>query len=155
MQNEVILLCGKYKGIDERIIKNNIDIELSIGDFIITSGELAAIMIIDATTRLMHGLLTKSSIEKNSFNNILFDYPNYTKPKTIYNLQIPKILLTGNHKMIKNWRLKQSMIKTWKIRPDLIKSLNGNNIEKLLLKNFIKTWENNEKYNKKNRKYSN
>jgi len=121
-KKEIIILCGRYKGIDTRI-NTYINKKWSIGNYITTSGEIATIIILTAILRLIPGFLKNSSIKNNSFTNELFDYPNYTKPKIINKINIPNILLSGNHKKIKTWREKKSLKNTWYYRPDLIKKI--------------------------------
>ncbi|WP_343182712.1 tRNA (guanosine(37)-N1)-methyltransferase TrmD [Buchnera aphidicola] len=117
----LILVCGRYEGIDERIIEQYIDVEWSIGDYIVSGGELPAMIIIDAICRLQPGLLNISSIQEESFNHGLLDYPNYTRPKKILGKSVPKILLSGHHENIKKWQFRQSLKNTILKRPDLLK----------------------------------
>jgi len=116
----LILVCGRYEGIDERS-KEFIDEELSIGDFIVTGGEIPAMIVIDAVVRLIEGVLKKGVTTTESFSPLL-EYPQYTKPNTYKNLSVPPILLSGDHKKIKEWREKASLTATIKLRPDLLKS---------------------------------
>ncbi|ACL30196.1 tRNA (guanosine(37)-N1)-methyltransferase TrmD [Buchnera aphidicola str. APS (Acyrthosiphon pisum)] len=121
-KKKIVFICGRYEGIDQRIIDNQVDEEWSIGSYILTGGELAAMVMIDAISRLIPGVIkTKKSIEEDSFTNDLLDYPNYTRPKIIKNMSVPQVLLSGNHNEIRLWRLKQSLGTTWIKRPDLIK----------------------------------
>ena len=120
LQKEVILICGRYEGIDQRFIENNLVKEISIGDYVISSGEIAAYILIDACVRLIPEVLgNENSLDNESFINFLLEYPQYTKPRNWNNMEVPKILTSGNHQMIKEWRLKKSIEKTKKIRPDL------------------------------------
>lgn len=114
----LILVCGRYEGIDERV-KEFIDEELSIGDFIVTGGEIPAMIITDTVTRLIKGVLKEGVTTAESFSPIL-EYPQYTKPNTHKNLQVPNILLGGDHGKIKLWRNNQALIATAKLRPDLL-----------------------------------
>lgn len=134
----IIIICGRYKGIDERIILKEVDEEWSIGDYILTGGELAAMIIIDSISRLIPGVLNNIvSIKEDSFSyKLLLDYPNYTRPRTIYNICVPSVLVKGNHNKIKEWRLKQSLGKTWIKRPEILKDLNLTKEENILLKEF-------------------
>ncbi len=117
----LILICGRYEGIDERIKQLVVDLEISIGDYILTGGEIPAMVIIDGVVRLIEGVVgNKDSIEKESFENCLLDYPQYTRPKIFRGLKVPEILLSGNHKEIENWRKQKSIEITKKNRPDLI-----------------------------------
>jgi tRNA (guanine37-N1)-methyltransferase len=114
----LILICGHYEGFDERI-KNFIDEELSIGDFVVTGGEIPAMLVTDAVTRLLKGVLKEGVTSSESFSDLL-EYPQYTKPKTFKDLSVPPILLSGNHGKIKSWRDKASIAATIKLRPDLL-----------------------------------
>jgi len=114
----LILICGHYEGLDERI-KNFIDEELSIGDFIVTGGEIPAMIVTDAVTRLLKGVLKEGVTSSESFSRLL-EYPQYTKPNTYRNFHVPPILLSGNHERIKSWRNKVSLTTTTKLRPDLL-----------------------------------
>lgn len=115
----LILICGHYEGFDERI-KNFIDEEISVGDFILTGGEIPAMLITDSVARLITGVIKKSSADFESFSPYL-EYPQYTKPQIFNNLKVPDVLLSGNHAKIENWRKQQSLKITSKLRPDLIK----------------------------------
>lgn len=116
--DHLILICGHYEGIDERIL-NYIDMQLSIGDFILTGGEAAALIVLDSVLRLLPGSINKDSLEVESFNDYLLDYPVYTKPEIFDGYSVPKILLSGNHKEINEYRQHQREIKTKINRPDL------------------------------------
>ncbi len=115
----LIIICGHYEGFDERI-KNFVDEEISIGDFILTGGEIPAMLITDAVARLIKGVIRIGSSDFESFSPFL-EYPQYTKPQEYDNLSVPKILLSGNHKQIEDWRKKKALDITSKLRPDLIK----------------------------------
>lgn len=118
----LILICGRYEGIDQRIIDAYVDYELSVGDYILTGGELAALIICDSVCRHLKGYLgNPESLEDESFNENLLEYPQYTRPREFEGMQVPEILLSGNHSQIKEWRMKQSIEKTAVIRPDLYK----------------------------------
>lgn len=116
----LILICGHYEGFDERIL-NYIDYQLSIGDYILTSGETASLVIMEAIVRLIPNVINKSSLECESFNNSLLDYPNYTKPIDFEGYLVPDVLLSGNHKKIEEFRLKAQIEKTKSNRLDLYK----------------------------------
>lgn len=119
-----ILVCGRYTGIDERVIKSEIDEEWSIGDYIVTGGELPAMIVIDAVSRLIPGVLgSPESIYEDSFYNGLLNCPQYTRPLIIGNMFVPPILLSGHHSKIKTWKIKKSLKQTWKKRPDILKKL--------------------------------
>ncbi|MCL5746840.1 MAG: tRNA (guanosine(37)-N1)-methyltransferase TrmD [Patescibacteria group bacterium] len=117
----LIIICGHYEGFDERI-KKFIDEEISIGDFIVTGGEIPAMLITDSVSRLVKGVIREGSAESESFSPYL-EYPQYTKPISYKSLSVPKILLSGNHAKIKDWREEQSLKTTAKLRPDLLKKI--------------------------------
>lgn len=120
--DELILICGHYEGIDSRI-DNYIDEKISIGDFILTGGELGSMIIIDSITRLLEGAITKDSLSEESFDNNLLEYPQYTEPYDFNGHKVPDILYSGNHTAIKKWRRKESLRLTLKHRPDLLKNI--------------------------------
>ncbi|CAL4043117.1 tRNA (guanine-N(1)-)-methyltransferase [Buchnera aphidicola (Takecallis arundicolens)] len=134
----IILICGRYEGIDERIIENYIDEEWSIGDYIVSGGELPAMIIIDAISRLQPGVLKKYSIQEESFYNGLLDYPHYTRPKNIDGNFVPKVLLSGNHKHITQWKMKHALKNTLFKRPDLFKKICLSNEQKKIIQKFKK-----------------
>ncbi len=113
------LICGRYEGIDERVIENDIDLEISIGDYVISGGELAAMVVIDAVSRHLPGVLGNESSLKDSFKDDLLDYPHYTRPEVIDGQTVPEVLLSGNQAKINEWRSKESLKKTKEKRPDL------------------------------------
>ena len=122
--NDLILIAGRYEGIDERIIESLVDEEWSIGDYVISGGEFAALVVVDAVTRLIPGVLgDDDSALQDSFMQGLLDYPHFTRPEKVNNQSVPEILLSGNHKAIKRWRLKQALGRTWSRRPDLIDAI--------------------------------
>ncbi|MEW6009327.1 MAG: tRNA (guanosine(37)-N1)-methyltransferase TrmD [Candidatus Omnitrophota bacterium] len=117
----LILVCGHYEGVDERVKKNLIDEEISIGDYVLTGGELPAMVLIDCVVRLLPGVLGRAeSLKEESFQNNTLEYPQYSRPAVFNGLQVPKVLLSGNHKLIKEWRRKQAIIITKKKRADLL-----------------------------------
>lgn len=119
----VILVCGRYEGVDERICHDLIDDEISIGDYVLTGGELAAMVIIDAVTRLIPGTLGgKDSAEKDSFSDGVLEHAHYTRPRTFEGTEVPEVLLSGNHKEIEKWRLETSLIRTFLKRRDLLEN---------------------------------
>ncbi len=126
MNNDLIIVCGHYEGFDERIFEY-VDQQISIGDFVLTGGELAALIMIDSITRLIPGTIKKSSHLEDSFACGLLDYPHYTKPREFEGHLVPEVLFNGNHKLIAAWREKAAYQKTLKNRPDLIKKLQGGN----------------------------
>ena len=118
-KKHLIFLCGHYEGFDERI-KSLVDLELSLGDFVLTGGEVPAMAMVDAISRLLPDVINDESLESESFTNNLLDYPNYTKPKVYRGLEVPPILLSGNHAKIKEYRMQEQIKKTKEKRPDLI-----------------------------------
>ncbi|MEC4677030.1 MAG: tRNA (guanosine(37)-N1)-methyltransferase TrmD [Nitrospirota bacterium] len=121
-KRDVVLLCGRYEAIDERVGEYLVDDEISIGDYVLTGGELAALVIIDAVTRLIPGVLGDSrSAEEESFSWGLLDYPHYTRPEEYRGMKVPGVLLSGNHAEINRWRKKQALKLTLERRPDLLK----------------------------------
>lgn len=120
LKKHLIIICGHYEGFDERI-KTLVDEEISIGDYILTGGEIAAAAIIDSTVRLIDGVITKDSLESESFNDNLLDYPTYTKPAEYRGLKVPDVLISGNHELINKWREEKRKEKTKEKRPDLLK----------------------------------
>ena len=118
-KKHLILICGHYEGFDERI-KTLVDECISIGDFVLTGGEIPAMAIVDAVTRLLPGVINDKSLSEESFNNNLLDYPNYTKPSVYRGLKVPEILLSGNHARIDEWRKDEQIKKTKELRPDLL-----------------------------------
>ena len=119
-EKHLIIICGHYEGFDERI-KTLVDEEISIGDFILTGGEIPAMLIVDSVTRLIDGVITKESLEAESFNDNLLDYPTYTKPAEYKGLKVPDVLLSGDHAKIKAYREEERIKKTKDKRPDLLK----------------------------------
>lgn len=137
----VIFVAGRYEGIDERVIEQNIDEEWSLGDFILTGGELAAMTMIDAITRLIPGAVgDEDSVTLDSLTSGLLKYPQYTRPETLGEAAVPKVLLSGHHKKIAEWRLKQSLGRTWLKRPDLLNNHILSKKESNLLADFMKEY---------------
>ena len=119
-KKHLIIICGHYEGFDERI-RSLCDMEISLGDYVLTGGELAACVIVDSVTRLLDGAINKESLKSESFTDNLLDYPTYTKPSVYRNLKVPDILLSGDHKKIDEWRYQMRIEKTKERRPDLYK----------------------------------
>lgn len=115
----MIILCGHYEGFDERI-RSFVDLEISVGDYVLTGGEIPSMILIDSVARLLDGVIEEESHLCDSFNNNLLDYPVYTKPIEFKGMKVPEILLSGHHENIKKWRLEQSIKKTKERRPDLL-----------------------------------
>jgi tRNA (guanine37-N1)-methyltransferase len=119
--DRLILICGHYEGVDERVSEHLVDDEISIGDYVLSGGEIAAMVIVDSVTRLLPGVVgSEISIEEESHVNGLLEYPHYTRPALFRDWVVPDVLLSGNHSQIAQWRHRQSLIKTMKRRPDLI-----------------------------------
>lgn len=132
-EKEINIIAGHYEGIDERVIEQKVDLEISVGDFVLTGGELPAMLITDCIARLIPGVIKKESYENDSFFNGLLDYPQYTRPQDYKGLTVPEVLLSGHHKNIETWRLKESLKRTLLRRPDLLKNREFSKQEKKLL----------------------
>ena len=137
LREHLLMVCGRYEGIDERVIEKEIDEEWSIGDYVLSGGELAAMVLIDSITRTIPGALGhEDSARDDSFINGLLDYPQYTRPEEVDGQKIPDILLSGNHEQIRNWRLQQALGRTWLRRPDLLESMELDEYQSRLLEEF-------------------
>ena len=123
-EKHLILLCGHYEGIDQRVIDEVVDEEISIGDYVLTGGEIPAMVLIDSVSRYVEGVLTKESIKEESFSNNLLEYPQYTRPETFLDKKVPEVLLSGHHENIRKWREEQALKNTYQKRPDLLKNKN-------------------------------
>lgn len=135
LNQKLILVCGRYEGIDERLIQTEIDEEWSIGDYVLTGGELPAMVLIDAVARFIPGVLGKqASFEEDSFSEGLLDCPHYTRPEVLDGLTVPSVLMSGNHEEIRKWRLKKSLERTWLRRPELLEELALTDEKRKLLK---------------------
>ncbi|WP_456404812.1 tRNA (guanosine(37)-N1)-methyltransferase TrmD [Thiolapillus sp.] len=136
----MILLAGRYEGIDERLVDCCVDEEWSIGDYVLSGGELAAMVIMDAITRLLPGVLGHAeSAEQDSYMNGLLDFPQYTRPDELDGRDVPEVLLSGDHAAIERWRLQQALGRTWLRRPDLLEQRELSDEEERLLEEFIRT----------------
>ncbi len=135
----MILLAGRYEGIDERLIEREVEEEWSIGDYVLSGGEPAAMVWIDAVARLIPGALgDEESAQRDSFMDGLLDYPHYTRPEEVDGQCVPAVLLGGNHADIARWRMKQSLGRTWQRRPDLLEQMSLNKEQQALLAEFIR-----------------
>ena len=135
----LVLLAGRYEGIDERLHQHEIDEEWSIGDYVLSGGELAAMVVIDALARLQPGALgDEDSAEQDSFSHGLLDCPHYTRPESIDGMSVPQVLLGGHHGDIERWRAKQSLGRTWQRRPELLDQLELSQEQRALLEEFIR-----------------
>jgi tRNA (guanine37-N1)-methyltransferase len=136
-QSAMILLCGRYEGIDERLIQTQVDYEMSLGDFVLSGGEVPALAVIDAMARLLPGALGHAhSATQDSFADGLLDCPHYTRPETIESLTVPPVLMSGHHKNIKRWRLSQSLARTAQRRPDLLRYRELSDLERTLVEDL-------------------
>lgn len=134
---KLVLVAGRYEGIDERVIQSEVDEEWSIGDFVLSGGELPAMTLIDSVSRMIPGVLGhKLSAEQDSFSDGLLDCPHYTRPEVLAGQRVPDVLLSGNHEKIRQWRAKQSLGRTWLRRPDLINNLALTDEQNRLLSEF-------------------
>lgn len=137
-QQGLILLCGRYEGLDERFVQSEVDVELSLGDFVLSGGELAAMAVIDAIARLLPGVLGHvESAQNDSFSAGLLDHPHYTRPESWRGEAVPEVLLSGDHARIARWRLKQALGNTWLKRPDLLDGIAMTDEVRTLLREFI------------------
>jgi tRNA (guanine37-N1)-methyltransferase len=136
-RERLILLCGRYEGVDERLLQHEVDEELSIGDYVLSGGELAAAVVIDAIGRLQEGALNDAqSAQQDSFSDGLLDCPHYTRPERHGLGVVPEVLTSGDHAAIRRWRRKQALGRTWQRRPDLLAKLNLNREDQQLLLEF-------------------
>jgi tRNA (guanine37-N1)-methyltransferase len=138
----VIFLCGRYEGVDERLIEREVDEEWSLGDYVISGGELAAMVCIDGMTRLIPGALGHDeSAQQDSFSDGLLDCPHYTRPEEYLGDRVPAVLMNGNHREIDDWRERQALGRTWQRRPDLLDASRLDSRQKALLEDFIAEFE--------------
>ncbi|MDH3440182.1 MAG: tRNA (guanosine(37)-N1)-methyltransferase TrmD [Gammaproteobacteria bacterium] len=134
----IILLAGRYEGIDERLLQTDVDEELSLGDFVLSGGEIAAMAVIDAVVRLLPGVLgDKESAEQDSFMDGLLDHPHYTRPEEVEGQRVPEVLLSGDHARIAKWRYQQALGRSYQRRPDLVKKLELNDEQRALLEEYL------------------
>ncbi len=134
----LVLLAGRYEGVDERLIEAEVDMEVSIGDYVLSGGELPALVLIDAVSRWLPGVLGhEASANEDSFATGLLDSPHYTRPEVYDDCAVPAVLLSGDHARIREWRLKQALGRTWQRRPDLLKDLELSAEEQQLLQEYI------------------
>ena len=132
-EKHIILLCGHYEGIDQRVIDEIVDEEISIGDYVLTGGELPAMVLIDSVSRYIEGVLKDDSTKEESFSEGLLEYPQYTRPEVFNGKQVPEVLLTGHHKNIEKWRREQSLMNTLLKRPDLLEEVELSEKDKRIL----------------------
>lgn len=132
-EDHLILLCGHYEGIDQRVLDEIVDEEISIGDYVLTGGEIPAMVLIDSVSRYIDGVLDEESIKEESFSNNLLEYPQYTRPEVFLNKQVPEVLLSGHHENIRKWRRKESLKNTYKKRPELLEKIELSKEDKKIL----------------------
>lgn len=137
-ESELVIIAGHYEGIDERVIEEKVDMEISIGDYVLTGGELPAMVMMDSIIRLLPGVIRKESYENDSFFQGLLDYPQYTRPADYEGCKVPEVLLSGHHKKIEEWRFYQSVKRTLERRPDLLQGRVWTKQEKKILGELIK-----------------
>ena len=137
-ESHLILLCGHYEGIDQRVIDKIVDEEISIGDYVLTGGEIPAMVLIDSTCRYVEGVLSNDSTEEESFSNGLLEYPQYTRPEVFDGVKVPDVLLSGHHENIKFWRRRKALENTFKKRPELLKDVVLTDKEKSYIENLKK-----------------
>ncbi len=122
-QEHLILLCGHYEGIDQRVLDKIVDEEISIGDYVLTGGELPAMVLIDSVSRYVDGVLSDESTDEESFSNGLLEYPQYTRPEVFDNVKVPDVLISGHHENIRKWRRERSLENTFKKRPEMLENI--------------------------------
>ena len=142
LEEEIIVICGHYEGIDQRIIDEYVSDEISIGDYVLSAGEVAARVLIDGIARLTEGVIKPDSLVEESFCCGLLEYPQFTRPEVFQDRRVPEVLLSGNHEKIRRWRLKESLRKTRRVRPELIEGSLLSDEMKILLKEIIEEEKN-------------
>lgn len=136
-EENIIILCGHYEGVDERVLEEIVDEEISIGDYVLTGGELAAMVLVDSITRMLPGVLSSEEcFKEESHYNGLLEYPQYTKPFSWRDKEVPEILISGHHEKIEEWKKEQSLLRTLKKRPDMLKNYNLSEKEKNIIDKF-------------------
>ena len=136
-EEHLILLCGHYEGIDQRVLDEIVDEEISIGDYVLTGGEIPAMVVIDAVSRYIEGVLSVESIEEESFSNGLLEYPQYTRPEVFNGKKVPEVLISGHHENIRKWRKEQSIKITLNKRPDLMEKVRLSEEDKQILSEVL------------------
>ena len=137
-QEHLILLCGHYEGIDQRVLDKIVDEEISIGDYVLTGGELPAMVLIDSVSRYVEGVLSNESTEEESFSNGLLEYPQYTRPEIFDNVKVPDVLISGHHENIRKWRRERSLENTFKKRPEMLENIELTDKEKVYIEKLKK-----------------
>lgn len=131
-EERLLFICGRYEGLDQRIIEEYVDDEICIGDYVMSSGEVAALVIIDSLYRLVNGVINKESLKEESFSDGLLEYPHYTRPRVFHRKKVPEVLLNGNHAVIDKWRLEKRFEKTIRNRPELLTKMNKEKRQELI-----------------------
>ncbi len=145
LKNNLTILCGRYEGVDQRVLDKFVDEELSLGDYVISGGETASMVLVEGISRLIPGVVEDiESIKRDSFQNGILDYPHFTKPEEIDDMKIPDVLISGNHEKIELWRKKQALGMTWLKRPDLLKNVKLSKEDDKLLKEYILEYKKHE-----------
>ena len=137
-QEHLILLCGHYEGIDQRVLDKIVDEEISIGDYVLTGGELPAMVLIDSVSRYVDGVLSDESTDEESFSNGLLEYPQYTRPEIFDNVKVPDVLISGHHENIRKWRRERSLENTFKKRPEMLENIVLTDKEKVYIEKLKK-----------------
>ena len=137
-QEHLILLCGHYEGIDQRVLDKIVDEEISIGDYVLTGGELPAMVLIDSVSRYVEGVLSDGSTDEESFSNGLLEYPQYTRPEVFNDVKVPDVLISGHHENIRKWRRERSLENTFKKRPEMLENIELTEKEKVYIENLKK-----------------
>ena len=141
----LVLIAGRYEGIDQRVIDSMVDREVSVGDYVLSGGELPAMVVVDSVARLIPGVLGDTeSAKRDSFSEGLLDFPHYTRPDVLDVGAVPDVLLSGDHARIERWRLKQALGRTWLRRPDLLQSIQLDAQQRMLLDEFVTEFEQNQ-----------
>lgn len=135
-EEHLIIICGHYEGIDQRVLDKIVDEEISIGDYVLTGGEIPAMVLIDSVSRYVDGVLAKDSKIEESFSNGLLEYPQYTRPEIFMNEKVPEILISGHHENINKWRKMQALKNTFKKRPEMLEDIELTEEEKIYIKNL-------------------
>ena len=137
-REHLILLCGHYEGIDQRVLDKIVDEEISIGDYVLTGGELPAMVLIDSVSRYVDGVLSDESTDEESFSNGLLEYPQYTRPEIFDNVKVPDVLISGHHENIRKWRRERSLENTFKKRPEMLENIELTDKEKVYIEKLKK-----------------
>ena len=143
-EEHLIVLCGHYEGIDQRVIDKIVDEEISIGDYVLTGGELPAMVLVDSVSRYVSGVLKENSISEESFSNGLLEYPQYTRPEVFEGIEVPEVLKSGHHKNIDNWRREQALKRTFEKRPELLEHAELSEKDKKFIKELKKDFKKKE-----------